>query len=123
MASPFKFFRKHQASMMVVLVVLSMMLFTLDSLFSSREPMFWLLGLILGGAIFGTAGIGSGRWMQWGAGGPFLGCALGFIMPEFNRPPGVISTSLGIIEEEDLQDMASRRYIAHQFIGQAQTGS
>ncbi|MEZ6059564.1 MAG: hypothetical protein R3C19_04310 [Planctomycetaceae bacterium] len=119
MASPFKFFRKHQAGMMVVLVILSMLLFTLDSLFSTREPTYWLLGLLIGGAAFGIAGISQGRWLQWGLGGGLLGAALGFMLPTYLRPPGVISTSLGIIEQEELDDLEMRRFIANRFLVEA----
>ncbi|MCH2210132.1 MAG: hypothetical protein MK110_02440 [Fuerstiella sp.] len=119
MASPFKFFRKHQAGMMVVLVILAMLVFTLDALFTQQGANFWLLGLLIGGLIFGVAGLTTGRWLQWGIGGALLGTLLGLLMPEFNRPDGVLATSFGIIEQEDLQDLSERRMVANQFMGLA----
>ncbi|MCH2201136.1 MAG: hypothetical protein MK102_04145 [Fuerstiella sp.] len=125
MASPFRFFRKHQAGMMVVLVILAMLVFTLDALFTQAGANFWLLGLLLGGLVFGIAGMTTGRWLQWGIGGALLGALLGLVMPEFNRPDGVLATSFGIIEQEDLQDLAERRMVANRFMALAaeETGS
>lgn len=116
MASPFKFFRKHQTGMMVVLVILAMLVFTLDALFTQSGANFWLLGMLLGGAVFGVAGIGSGRWLQWGIGGAVLGALTGLVMPEFTRPPGVVATKFGIIEQEDLVDLIERRNVANGFM-------
>ena len=87
MASPFKFFRKHQAGMMVVLVILAMLVFTLDALFAQQGANFWLLGLLVGGAAGGVAGISSGRWLHWGIIGAFLGTAMGVILPKLTPPP------------------------------------
>ena len=58
MASPFKFFRKYSSGMMIILVILSMLLFTLTDLFSDPGKNLWLLGLLLGGTVFGVAGVG-----------------------------------------------------------------
>ena len=62
---------------MIVLVILAMLAFTLNDLFTQEGIQLWLLGLLLGGAVFGVAGIGSGRWLQWGIGGAVLGVLLG----------------------------------------------
>ncbi|MCA9051027.1 MAG: hypothetical protein KDA89_19965, partial [Planctomycetaceae bacterium] len=118
MASPFKFFRKYSTGMMIVLVILSMLIFTLDSLFSDDTLNLWLLGLLIGGAAFGVAGIGQGRWLQWGIGGALLGAALGFIMPGFVEGNG-LSTSLGVIDEEQIQNMEMRRAVANQVLMRA----
>ncbi|MCP4854415.1 MAG: hypothetical protein GY903_07970 [Fuerstiella sp.] len=118
MASPFKFFRKYSSGMMIVMVILSMLLFTLDSLFSDTSANLWLLGLLAGGAVFGIAGVGQGRWLQWGLGGAALGAALGFVLPGFVEGNG-LSTSLGVIDEEEMNDLQTRRSIANQFVMQA----
>ncbi|MDG1897118.1 MAG: hypothetical protein P8J37_19660 [Fuerstiella sp.] len=118
MASPFKFFRKYSSGMMIVMVILSMLLFTLDSLFSDTSANLWLLGLLAGGAIFGIAGVGQGRWLQWGLGGAALGAVLGFVLPGFVEDGG-LSTSLGVIDEEEMFDLEMRRSIANQFVLQA----
>ena len=94
MASPFSFFRKYSAGMMVVLVILSMMLFTLTDLFMDPNANLWLLGILIGGAVFGIAGFGQGRWLQWGIGGALLGAALGYILPAFVQEGGM-ETSTG----------------------------
>ena len=44
---------------MVVMVILSMMLFTMDGIFSDTSANLWLLGMLIGSAAFGIAGIGS----------------------------------------------------------------
>lgn len=118
MASPFKFFRKYSSGMMIVMVILSMLLFTLDSLFSDTSANLWLLGLLAGGAVFGIAGVGQGRWLQWGIGGAALGAVLGFVLPGFVEDGG-LDTSLGVIDEEEMFDLEMRRSIANQFVMQA----
>ncbi len=116
MASPFKFFRQHQAGMMVVLVILAMLVFTLDALFTGQGANFWLLGLLVGGTVCGVAGIGSGRWLHWAIIGGFLGTVMGLMVPEFNKPDGVIATTFGIVEQEELQDLSERRAVANGFM-------
>ncbi|MFY9255436.1 MAG: hypothetical protein WAO83_18435 [Fuerstiella sp.] len=118
MASPFKFFRKYSSGMMIILVILSMLLFTLTDLFSDPGKNLWLLGLLLGGTVFGVAGVGQGRWLQWGLGGAAFGALLGFILPGFTENSG-LSTSLGVISMEEMDDLEMRRGIANQVIGGA----
>ncbi|MEQ9410785.1 MAG: hypothetical protein RIK87_23945 [Fuerstiella sp.] len=115
MASPFKFFRKYSGGMMVVMVILSMLLFTLTDLFMDPSANLWLLGILVGGAVFGVAGIGQGRWLQWGLGGAVLGAALGFILPGFVEGEGLTS-SLGVIDQEEMNDLENRRSVANQFV-------
>ncbi len=119
MASPFKFFRKNQAGMMAVLIILAMLVFTLDALFTASGTNFWLLGLLLGGIIFGIAGISSGQWLQWGIGGAILGVLLGLILPAFTGPPPVLAAKFGVIERSDVDDMLQRRSIANTFLYRA----
>ena len=118
MASPFKFFRTYSSGIMIVMVILSMLLFTMDGLFSDPGQNLWLLGLLLGGAVFGVAGISQGKWLQWGIGGAVLGALLGLILPSFTESGG-LSTALGVISEEDMQEMELRRAIANRFLMQA----
>jgi len=118
MASPFNFFRKHQASMMVVLVILAMLVFTLDALFTQSGANFWLLGLLLGGAVFGVAGVGSGQWLQWGIGGSILGALLGLILPGFTGPPPVAAGSF-LLERSEFDEMGQRRALANMFLARA----
>lgn len=102
--------------MMVVLVILAMLAFTLGDLFTTQGTNLWLLGLLLGGVVFGVAGISSGRWLHWGIGGAVVGAILGLVMPDFTQPAGVIATSFGIIEQEELQDLSERRGVANGFM-------
>lgn len=118
MASPFSFFRKHQAGMMVVLVILAMLVFTLDALFTQSGANFWLLGLLLGGAVFGVAGVGSGQWLQWGIGGGILGALLGLILPGFTGPLPVAAGSF-LLERAEFDEMGQRRAIANRFLARA----
>ena len=118
MASPFKFFRKYSGGMMIVMVILSMLLFTMADLFSDTAANLWLLGLLLGGAVFGIAGIGQGRWLQWGLAGAVLGTALGYMLPGMVSNSG-LRTSLGVIGEQEMMDLEMRRAIANQVMIQA----
>lgn len=118
MASPFKIFRKYSGGMMIIMVILSMLLFTLTDLFMDPSANLWLLGILIGGTVFGIAGVGQGRWLQWGLGGAVLGAALGFILPGFVEGTG-LNTSLGVISQEDMEEMEMRRYVANQFVSRA----
>ncbi|MBL8819790.1 MAG: hypothetical protein JNL58_27440 [Planctomyces sp.] len=106
---------------MVALVVMAMLVFTLDSLFSSQEPQFPVLGLVVGGAIFAIAGIGKGKWMQYGASGALLGALLGWIMPGLIVPDSetALNSSLGIFDRERVGDLSNRREIANGFLQMA----
>lgn len=117
MATPFSFFRKYAGGLMVVMVILSMMLFTMDSIFSDTSANLWLLGMLIGAAAFGIAGIGSGRWVQWGIGGAVMGTVLGLVLPSLATGGGITST-VGTFTPEKLNDLAARRTIANQFMGQ-----
>ncbi|MCA9038314.1 MAG: hypothetical protein KDA91_24480, partial [Planctomycetaceae bacterium] len=123
MASPFTFFRKNQQSMMVALVILAMMAFTLDSVFASRDSQFTMLGVMLGAAICGIAGIGQGKWIQYGIGGAILGGLCGWIMPRYLRSPAdgepIIATSLGVFDNKRIYDLQIQRGIADQFMARA----
>ena len=116
MTSPFQFFRKHRTGMMVVMVILSMLIFTLDALFTAEGANFWLLGLMVGGAVFGVFGVGSGRWLQWGIGGAILGALMGVLLPDFVRPDGLIDTKFGVIGHAELNELQEERRVAKQFM-------
>jgi len=118
MASPFTFFRKYSSGMMIVMVILSMLLFTLTDLFSDPSAKFWLLGLLIGGAVFGVAGISQGKWLQWGLGGSVLGVVLGLVLPSFAETGG-IATKDGVVTQEEQNDMYMRRAIANRFLAGA----
>ena len=115
MATPLGFLRKNSTGLMVILVILSMLVFTLDSLFSSDSQQLWLLGLLAGGAIFGISGIKQGKWLPWSIGGAALGCALGIIMPLITDN-GLISTSFGTVDNDMLQELDERRAVANTFV-------
>ena len=122
MASPFKFFRKYSSGIMIVMVILSMLLFTMDGLFSDPGQNLWLLGFLLGGAVFAVAGIGQGKWLQWGIGGAVMGALLGLILPAFVDTGG-LKTSLGVISQDEMYDLETRRAIANRFMQEATESS
>lgn len=107
---------------MVVMVILSMMLFTMDGIFSDTSANLWLLGMLIGSAAFGIAGIGSGRWIQWGIGGAILGTVLGLVLPEFAAGGGISST-IGTFHEARIRDLGTRRDIANRLINQVNPGA
>jgi hypothetical protein len=125
MATPFTFFRKNQQSLMVVLVILAMLIFTMDSAFTSQENQFVLLGVFVGGALFGIAGIGRGRWVQYGLGGAIFGGLAGWLLPEFVGPQNtqVVATSLGTFDQKRLDELGRRRGIANAFLARATEGA
>lgn len=102
---------------MVVMVILSMMLLTMDGIFSDTSANLWLLGMLIGSAAFGIAGIASGRWIQWGIGGAVLGTILGLVLPGFAAGGG-LSSSVGTFNQAKLDDLGTRRSIANQFMSQ-----
>ncbi len=127
MASPFTFFRKNQQSMMVVLVILAMLVFTLDSVFSSRDSQFVVLGLLLGGTIFAFSGIRQGRWMQYGAAGAILGALCGWILPPWlstaDGSGSAVNSALGKFDDKRIFELARQRGIANQFMYRATAAS
>jgi hypothetical protein len=121
MASPFTFFRKYQQSLMVVMVIVAMLIFTMDSAFTSRDNQFVLLGVLIGGAMFGAAGINTGRWLKFGIGGAVFGALLGWVMPTFISAPNteIVSTSLGVFDRKRLVELSTRRSLANAFMFRA----
>ena len=116
MASPFSIFRKHQKSLMVVLVIGSMIAFTGESLFTSGQQSWPLLGAMLGTAIALIAGFQFGRPMPYAIGGLLIGGLLGFIGPSIVGKSGM-QTSLGTFDEERYSDLIAKRTVANQFVG------
>lgn len=123
MASPFNFFRRNQRSMMVVLVILAMIVFTLESVFSSRDSHFVILGALVGGLFLALAGIGQGKWIQYGIGGALLGALCGWILPDWisaSRPGAMaINSAIGVFDEERIAKLLRNRTTADQFLYQA----
>ena len=116
MASPFSIFRKHQKSLMVVLVIGSMIAFTGESLFTADGPAGTLLGLLLGLGLALVAGFQFGRPMEYAIGGAIIGAVLGFAAPKFISGGG-IQSELGVFDEQRMTDMISKRTAANSFVG------
>ncbi|MCA9058930.1 MAG: hypothetical protein KDA85_10530, partial [Planctomycetaceae bacterium] len=118
MASPFSIFRKHQQILMVALVILAMLAFTLDDFLRGGGYHPAIFAAILGAAIFCIAGIGRGRWMQYGIAGAVLGAILGFVMPGvFDRTSGGTTTStLGTYSPQRKRELINRELAANQFL-------
>ena len=121
MSSPFSFFRRNQHVTMVGIVILSMMAFTLDAVFSQEGSHYVMLGLLMGGIIFAFAGVGKGRWLQYGLAGAVLGAVCGWVLPEIISPANTVArtSTLGMFDEKRMSDLMLRRSIANVFMQQA----
>ena len=121
MSSPFSFFRRNQHVTMVGIVILSMMAFTLDAVFSQEGSHYVMLGLLMGGIIFAFAGVGKGRWLQYGLAGAVLGAVCGWVLPEIIGPANTVArtSTLGMFDEKRMSDLMLRRSIANVFMQQA----
>lgn len=121
MSSPFTFFRRNQHVWMVAVVILSMMAFTLDAVFSQEGSHFVMLGVLLGGIIFAFAGVSSGRWMQYGIAGAVLGGVSGFVLPDLISPANAVirTSTLGTFDERRIGDLMLKRNVANGFMFQA----
>ena len=121
MSSPFTFIRRNMHVMMVGIVILSMMAFTLDTVFSQRDSQFVMLGLMLGGIIFAFAGIGRGRWIQYGIAGAVLGAVCGWVLPGVISPSNVYvrTSTIGAFDNKRISELMNRRTIANVFMQQA----
>ena len=119
MASPFSIFRKHQKSLMVVLVIGSMIAFTGESLFTADGPSWVLLGVLLGTAISLIAGFQFGRPAEYAIGGALIGGLIGFVGPDIVGKPGMQS-NLGTFDDQRVGELVARRSTANSFIAELQ---
>ena len=116
MASPFSLFRRHQKVLMVLLVVMAMFAFTLDSLFSSGQANVPLLGLLLGAGVACCWGLSSGRPLQYTIIGAVCGLGFGFVGPMFAAPNYRVSFQGGGLTQEEVNDLMIRRNLANRFM-------
>ncbi|MDA1231261.1 MAG: hypothetical protein O2856_10850, partial [Planctomycetota bacterium] len=121
MSSPFTFFRRNSHVMMVAVVILSMLAFTLDTLFSDRGTHFVLLGLLVGAMVFSFFGISRGQWVRFAIAGGVLGALCGFVFPKVLSPStGYLQSSkLGSFDEHRLMDLQLQRNIQNAFMQHA----
>ena len=121
MSSAFTFFRRNQQVTMVAVVILSMLAFTLDTVFSDRGTHFVLLGLLIGALIFSFFGISRGQWIKFGLAGAVLGAACGFVFPKILTPStGFFQDSaLGAFDEKRMMDLQLQRNIPNMFMQHA----
>jgi hypothetical protein len=121
MSSPFTFFRRNQHVWMVAVVILSMMAFTLDAVFSQEGSHFVMLGVLIGGIVFAFAGVSTGRWLQYGIAGAVLGGVSGFVLPELISPANAVirTSTLGTFDERRIADLMLKRNVANGFMFQA----
>ena len=121
MSSPFTFFRRNQHVWMVAIVILSMMAFTLDAVFSQEGAHFVMLGVLIGGIVFAFAGVSTGRWLQYGIAGAVLGGVSGFVLPELISPANAVirTSTLGTFDERRIADLMLKRNVANGFMFQA----
>ena len=106
---------------MVAVVILSMMAFTLDAVFSQEGSHFVMLGVLLGGIILAFAGVSTGRWMQYGIAGAILGGVSGFVLPDLISPANAVirTSTLGTFDERRIADLMLKRNVANGFMFQA----
>jgi hypothetical protein len=121
MSSPFTFFRRNSHVTMVAVVILSMLAFTLDTLFSDRGTHFVLLGVLVGAMIFSFFGISRGHWIKFGIAGGVLGAACGFIFPKIVNPKSGFyqDSALGYFDEKRMMDLQLQRNIPNMFMQHA----
>ena len=121
MSTPFSFFRRNSQVMMVAVVILSMLAFTLDMLFSDSGTHFVLLGLLLGAMIFSFFGINRGQWMKFGIAGAVLGAVCGFVFPKIVSPAAGFyqDSALGHFDDKRMMELQQQRNIPNTFLQQA----
>ena len=121
MSSPFSFFRRNSHVMMVAVVILSMLAFTLDALFSERGTHFVLLGLLMGAMIFSFFGISRGQWVKFGIAGAVLGAVCGFVFPKIVNPAAGFyqNSALGHFDDKRMMELQQQRNIPNTFMQHA----
>ncbi len=121
MNTPFTFFRRNSQVMMVAVVILSMLAFTLDMLFSDSGTHFVLLGLLLGAMIFSFFGISRGQWVKFGIAGAVLGAVCGFVFPKIVSPSAGFyqDSALGHFDDQRMMELQMQRNIPNSFMQQA----
>ena len=121
MSSAFTFFRRNQQVTMVAVVILSMLAFTLDTVFSDRGTHFVLLGLLIGALIFSFFGISRGQWIKFGIAGGVLGAVCGFVFPKILNPSSGFfeDSALGAFDEKRIMDLQLQRNIPNLFMQRA----
>ena len=118
MNTPFTFFRRNSQVMMVAVVILSMLAFTLDMLFSDSGTHFVLLGLLLGAMIFSFFGISRGQWVKFGIAGAVLGAVCGFVFPKIVSPAAGFyqDSALGHFDDQRMMELQLQRNIPNNFL-------
>ena len=121
MSSAFTFFRRNQQVTMVAVVILSMLAFTLDTVFSDRGTHFVLLGLLVGAMVFSFFGISRGQWIKFGIAGGVLGAVCGFVFPKILNPSAGFfqDSALGAFDEKRMMDLQLQRNIPNMFMQRA----
>ena len=121
MTSAFTFFRRNQQVTMVAVVILSMLAFTLDTVFSDRGTHFVLLGLLVGVLVFSFFGISRGQWIKFGIAGGVFGAVCGYVFPQILNPStGFFQDSaLGGFDEKRMMDLQLQRNIPNMFMQRA----
>ena len=125
--SPFAFFRRHQATLMVITLLLVMFVFTIgDSLFqisSGRIPKTLVfLTFIIVGALFGwTYGMRRGKALNHSLVGGAVGLLIAFLGTSFlsgieKSRNARVTTTLGEFTQDELRSWMEDQQTANQFI-------
>jgi hypothetical protein len=120
MKSPFAIFRKHQKTLVVVLIGLAMFAFIfLDQLVQSGDSIGGLpviLGAVLGAGILWIVGAQAGKPKEYAMTGAVAGAALGLVLLFAGDSGAVVKTDAGDLNARKLQDLVNRRRTANGFI-------
>ncbi|MDA1014336.1 MAG: hypothetical protein O3A00_07770, partial [Planctomycetota bacterium] len=123
MASPFSIFRKNQKTMMVLLCVMAIFAFTLDSLFNRTEPNRPLLGMLIGSGVLVFIGMKRGKAIEFAVGGAAVGLAIGFLSTQIDGVAPVVVTSKHEFSRQDLNALKERRQAANDFMKRANSAA
>ena len=122
MASPFSIFRKNQKTMMVLLCVMALFAFTLDSLFNRSEPNRPLLGMLIGAGGFVFVGMKRGKAIEFAVLGAVVGLLIGFASTKIGGADAVVTTIKQDFSRKELNALKERRQAANEFMRLANSG-
>lgn len=119
MASPFAIFRRNQQTLLVVLFILAIFAFTMDSLLTDRNINLPMLGLIIGTCVLTAVGVKLKQPAKFAAIGALGGLVIGFGASQFvdpTAPDTVAQSKLGSFSQMEVERMLRDRGVANQFL-------
>jgi hypothetical protein len=123
MSSPFSLFRKHQKTLLVVLIGLSMLSFVIFGTmsqaadFTNMPPTLIVLSIAAFFAcIAWVAGIRSHKSGEYGSIGLIAGVALGLVFVMQGGPAPAVTAEGFTLSRTDVEELARTRYVANRFV-------